>query len=146
MERLVQEFKVAMADPKINHKIFKKALVETPSWDSMINYIEFAKKAGNYRSDYDGFHIFNCGDDEDISHLNGAADFLNFMGKVYDIDNPSQKRFTFFCSCSLLSKSSYKGTPFKKACLCLINSSINTSNTFKFSCFTIIIFYLLVFL
>jgi mannose-6-phosphate isomerase-like protein (cupin superfamily) len=98
MEQLIQDFKAVMADPTVNHKIFKKALVQTPSWQNMMDYVEFSKTAGNYRSDYEGFYILHCGEDHDISHFNGAAEFLKFMGAVYGEENPSQGCFTFVIS------------------------------------------------
>jgi mannose-6-phosphate isomerase-like protein (cupin superfamily) len=98
MEQLIKEFKAAMSDPTVNHKIFKKALVKTPSWQNMQDYIEFSKTAGNYRSDYEGFYILHCKEDHDISDFDGAAEFLKVMGAVYGEDNPSQSCFTFVIS------------------------------------------------
>jgi len=89
MEQLVEDFKAAIANPAVNHKIFKKALVQTPSWQNMLDYIEFSKTAGNYRSDYEGFYILHCGVDHDISNFNGVAEFLNAMGKVYEKEDSS---------------------------------------------------------
>jgi mannose-6-phosphate isomerase-like protein (cupin superfamily) len=97
MERLIQEFKDVMADPSINHKIFKKALVQTPSWQNFMDYVELSRTAGNYRSDYEGFYILHVDQFHDISHFNGAAEFLRVMGEVYG-SKASQGQFTFVIS------------------------------------------------
>jgi mannose-6-phosphate isomerase-like protein (cupin superfamily) len=97
MEKLIQEFKDVMADPNINHKIFKKALVQTPSWQNFIDYVEFSRTAGNYRSDYEGFYILHVDQFHDISHFNGAEEFLKVMGEVYG-SKASQGQFTFVIS------------------------------------------------
>jgi hypothetical protein len=98
MEQLVKDFRSAMEDPTVNHKIFKKALVQTPSWQDMMDYVEFSKTAGNYRSDYEGFYILHCGKDHDISHFNGADEFLKVMTAIYGDDTSSQSCFTFVIS------------------------------------------------
>jgi mannose-6-phosphate isomerase-like protein (cupin superfamily) len=98
MDDLVKEFKDAIEDPNVNHKIFKKAFVTTPTWDDMQGYIEFSKTAGNYRSDYEGFYILHCKEHHDISHMKGTKEFLEFMGKVYDKVPATQDCFTFVIS------------------------------------------------
>ena len=83
MEQLIKDFKAAIADPEVNHKIFKKAMVQTPSWQNMMDYVEFSRTAGNYRSDLPGFFILHVGLDHDISHFNGVAEYIKVMSTIY---------------------------------------------------------------
>jgi hypothetical protein len=87
MKQLIKDFKAAIEDPAVNHKIFKKAMVQTPSWQNMMDYVEFSRTAGNYRSDLPGFYILHCGIDHDISHFNGVSEYLDIMGKIYAKDD-----------------------------------------------------------
>lgn len=59
MKDFLEHFKEIKDNPEISHYLFKGVLNELPSWQAFIDYIEFSKIAGNYRSDSEGIYILH---------------------------------------------------------------------------------------
>jgi hypothetical protein len=84
MENFLEEFKKAKADPTITHKLFKNAMGPMPEWQSFLDYIEFSKTAGNYRSDQPGFYVIHTDPfNHDLSPFMGIQDLKVAMKKIY---------------------------------------------------------------
>jgi hypothetical protein len=83
MKNFIEEFIKVKNDFSFTHKIFKNAMVPTPSIKPFIDYIEFSKKAGNYRSDTEGLYVLHT--DPYVHDLSSFGDIQNLKEKIRNI-------------------------------------------------------------
>jgi len=84
MENFTESLKECILSSDITHKVFRGVLPDTPTSDVFLEYIEKAKLQNKHRSDFEGFHIVNGPDTNDLFKMKNAKKFDTFCSEAYE--------------------------------------------------------------
>lgn len=83
MNAFLEEFKNIKSDPNITHFLFKNVLHPTPDFQAFMDYIEFSKTNGNFRSDTQGLYVIHT--DPFVDDLSNFLSIQDLRKEAKDI-------------------------------------------------------------
>ena len=84
MNDFLEEFKKIKFNPNVTHYLFKNAMPFVPEMQAFKNYIEFSKKAGNFRSDSQGMYVLHTDpNSHDLSEFLSIQNLRNKTKSIY---------------------------------------------------------------
>ena len=99
MKNFFDKLKEIKNNKEISHYIFKNVYSNLPKWDAFVEYIEFSKTAGNYRSDHEGFYILHVDEElHDLSKFPNIKNFKKYVTEIYKDENLNNVGLIFVIS------------------------------------------------